>query len=183
MHRQKLLRLIEGYSARHPEEAAVVGEFREFVQTHENCFERSLEVGHITGSAWIVDQSGERTLLTHHRKLDLWLQLGGHADGEPDPHKVAMTEAEEESGLVDLGFVSESIFDLDIHTIPARKNEPEHLHLDVRFAIRHTGDGVYQVSEESHDLAWVPVAEIESFTEDKSVCRMAKKWLESGARV
>lgn len=179
MHRQQLLDLIRRYDLAWAEENSVTtARFRRFVAEHSDCFERSLAIGHVTGSAWIVDASGERVLLTHHRKLDKWLQLGGHADGNPDVFSVALREAVEESGLAEDEFepVSTGIFDLDIHTIPARRDEPEHEHFDVRIALRHTGEGIFEVSEESHDLAWVPIRELQNYTSEESMLRMGRKW-------
>ncbi|MFT5471131.1 MAG: 8-oxo-dGTP pyrophosphatase MutT (NUDIX family) [Verrucomicrobiales bacterium] len=179
MHREQLLSQLDQYSKTWTDENSGTTEpFRAFVQANEGCFERSLEIGHITGSAWVVDASGERVLLTHHRKLDRWLQLGGHADGDSDVFRVAVREAEEESGLRDFELVSTKIFDLDVHPIPARKNEAEHQHFDVRIALRYTGDKAFVVSDESHDLAWVPVCELETVTNEESMLRMARKWLE-----
>ncbi len=176
MHRDPLLRAIADYAARHPEEADVATRFLDFVRDHADCFERSLAVGHITGSAWIVDATGGRVLLTHHRKLDRWLQPGGHADGDPDVLAVAMREADEETGLDPLVPEFEGIFDLDVHPIPARREDPEHLHFDVRFALRHPGDGGFTVTEESHDLAWVPLNRLGDYTGEESIHRMARKW-------
>ncbi len=146
-----------------------------FVQENENCFERVLLKGHITGSAWVVDENSEQTLLTHHAKLDKWLQPGGHADGDHEVARVAMREAREETGLKQLFLVSEHIFDIDIHTIPERDAEPGHFHYDCRFLIRCVGDKTYRVSEESHDLAWIPLAEVEGLTREKSILRMVEK--------
>jgi len=178
MHRKPFLELLEKYESRHSEEADVVERFRSFVAENPDCFERSLQIGHITGSAWIISESGKETLLTHHRKLDIWVQTGGHADGECDVLAVAMKEAEEEAGLDSIEAVSSEIFDLDVHTIPARKSDPEHLHYDVRFAIRQTGKRDFVVSEESHDLAWVPLDELEKYTTEESMLRMRKKSLD-----
>jgi hypothetical protein len=93
-------------------EAAMAADMIQFVEQHADCAERSLQVGHLTGSAWIVDRERKRTLLTHHRKLNKWLQLGGHADGELNPLAVALREAREESGLTKLRVVDEAIFDV-----------------------------------------------------------------------
>lgn len=177
MHRRTLLDLLDSYANAWPGERDTVERFREFVATHSDCFERSLVVGHITGSAWIVDRSGTRVLLTHHRKLDRWLQPGGHADGDADVRAVALREACEESGLVDLEISGDAVFDLDIHAIPARGKDAEHLHYDVRFLIRATGAEDYIVSEESHDLAWVDLEELETFTDEASMLRMRDKSL------
>lgn len=178
MHRQLLLNLIAKYEETFPDESEqTTRRFREFVADNEDCFERTHAIGHVTGSCWIVDAAGERVLLTHHRKLEKWLQLGGHADGDPDVLQVALREAEEESGLDQIAPVTTEIFDLDIHKIPARKDEPEHEHFDVRFALRHTGDGVFEISEESLDLAWISIADLKTVTTEESMHRMARKWV------
>lgn len=176
MHRRKLLGLIDQYAGIHPEEANTIDRFREFVVANERCFERDLWAGHITGSAWVVDPELSDVLLTHHRKLDMWVQLGGHSDGESDTADVAFKEATEESGL-EVMFVDRAIFDLDIHEIPARKSDPAHYHYDVRFAFVAT-DRRYVVSDESHDLAWVPVTDLPQFSQEESLLRMRRKWLQ-----
>ena len=175
MHRRKLLKLIDKYADRHPDEMDVVERFQSFVNEHERCFERDCWDGHITGSAWLIDPDQSSILLTHHKKLGIWVQLGGHSDGDPDTPNVAFKEATEESGL-EVEFISDEIFDLDIHEIPARKSDPAHYHYDVRFAFV-AKSRTYTVSEESHDLSWIPIAELEGVTEEESMLRMQRKWL------
>jgi len=174
MHRQKLLTLIDDYATRHPEELAVVERFRTFIRQHERCFERDCWAGHITGSVWLVNGTGSHVLLTHHRKLGRWLQLGGHSDGEPDTLAAAKREAREESGL-EVDALDAGIFDLDVHEIPARKSDPAHYHYDVRFLFSARGETFY-VSDESLDLAWVPVHELDAYSTEESVLRMGRKW-------
>ncbi len=154
----------------------MVDRFLEFVEREPACFDRSTTEGHVTGSAWLVSPDDSTVLLTHHAKLNAWMQLGGHADGEHDVLKVAMTEAREESGITDIVPVSAEIFDVDIHRIPARKNDGEHFHFDVRYVLRamHTD---HIVSHESHDLAWVDPLKITDFTSERSMLRMAEKWI------
>jgi 8-oxo-dGTP pyrophosphatase MutT (NUDIX family) len=177
MHRSKLLGMLEKYAGRYPGEGATLERFVEFVQAHERCFERDCWAGHVTGSAWLVNADRDHVLLTHHKKLNRWLQVGGHSDGVTDPLAVAIREAEEESGLA-VAALDRGIFDIDVHEIPARKSDPAHLHFDVRFTLQtHNGDA-FQVSDESHDLAWVPVANLDDYTDEESVVRMARKWLE-----
>ena len=139
-----------------------------------DCFHRTCLPGHFTASAWIQNMTGSKALMTHHRKLGRWLQLGGHADGTPDLHSVALREAEEESGLSGFEFASDHIFDIDIHAIPPRKNEPEHLHFDVRFLLK-IDELPPIISKESLNLRWVPVQEIESLTTSESVLRLVRK--------
>jgi len=179
----ELSKALQDYCLRHPDEAAVVDQFRSLITNQPECFERgNFEPGHVTGSAWLVDGSGEHVLLTHHRKLDAWLQLGGHSDGDPDTAAVAGREAEEESGLA-VELISRDILDIDVHEIPARKSDPAHFHFDVRFAFVSRSGRDYVVSDESHDLAWVPVERLRQFTAETSILRMAKKWTELRAQV
>ena len=177
MHRRKLLSMIESYALQYPEETNTVARFVEFVNAHERCFERDCWAGHITGSAWVVDPERQDVLLTHHKKLDIWVQLGGHSDGEPDTAKVALNEALEEGG-VPVTFEQPQIFDLDIHEIPARKSDPAHFHYDVRFAFL-AAHRDFVVSEESNALAWVPIRGLAAYSEEESLLRMQRKWLET----
>src|ERR1700760_3033979 len=84
------------------------------------CAHRSLLHGHLTGSSWILNESRTHALMTHHRQLNRWLQLGGHADGDLDLQRVATREAQEESGLKSVRCVSSIPYDVDVHTIPAK---------------------------------------------------------------
>lgn len=167
------------YAARWPGESAVVDEFRALLEDAHDPFVRQREAGHFTGSAWLVDRRGERVLLTHHRKLDRWLQLGGHADGDRDLAGVALKEAEEESGLTGLR-VEPAIFDLDRHWIPARADVPGHWHYDARYVVHAGDDEDFVVSDESHALAWRDIAPIAQGADeaDDSMRRMAAKWLQ-----
>lgn len=170
----------DDYGRRNGEQGDLVEVFRAFVSTHADAASRELAVGHLTGSAWLVSADGRRVLLTHHRKLDRWLQLGGHADGDTNLAAVALREAEEESGLHGL-VVEPAIFDLDRHRIPARGDEPEHWHYDVRFVVRATASEDFVVSEESHALAWREIAALAGdVVMDESLRRMARKWVARG---
>ena len=175
MHRQTLVNLISEYASRHPAELETIGRFQRLLDEQEDCFERNCWVGHITGSAWLVNPAGTHVLLTHHKKLERWLQLGGHSDGDPDTLRVALKEAREESGL-EVVALTETVFDLDVHEIPARKKDPAHHHFDVRFALIADHEQ-FAVSDESLELAWVPVDGLEAYSREESVLRMARKWI------
>jgi 8-oxo-dGTP pyrophosphatase MutT (NUDIX family) len=179
MHRTAVLKLLRAHAARalDPHEAAMTADTIRFVEVHPDCFLRSQLSGHLTGSAWIVDAARTRTLLTHHRKLDKWLQLGGHADGDPDLQAVALREAKEESGLTRLRPVAAEIFDCDRHLIPARKTEPAHWHYDLRFMIEADPREPLAVSDESHDLAWVEITRVNALNPEESMARMVRKTL------
>ena len=174
MHRRKLLEGLRIYLQKNPEELELVDRFDSFISDNVDCFDRSNLEGHVTGSAWLVSPDGRQALLTHHKKLGRWLQLGGHSDGESDTLLVSKREAEEESSLK-VEPLDETIFDIDIHLIPDGPTEKAHLHYDCRFLIRSVGKDQYVVSEESKDLAWVYLKDLPKYTSDPSISRMALK--------
>ena len=173
---------LDRYRARWPAEAATVDLFLALLAEGGEAFRRERLAGHFTASAWVVAADGARTLLTHHRKLGLWLQPGGHADGDTELPRAALKEAEEETGLPGLRIES-GIFDLDRHWIPEHKGVPAHWHYDVRYVVRAGADEAFVVSEESHALAWRDIAELaQEEAADASVRRMAQKWLSRRGR-
>ena len=118
-------------------------------------------------------------LLTLHRKLKRWMQTGGHADGDPQPLRVAIREAEEESGIVGISPVSCDIFDIDIHLIPANpaKNEPAHYHYDIRYLLQAPHEN-FIISEESDALGWWEESDFDqqAASLDSSIQRMAWRY-------
>ena len=173
MNRKDLIQSLENYSSPYPEEQHFRNQFLELL-TAANAFQRTHLPGHITGSAWIVSDDASKALLVHHAKLNKWVQPGGHADGDENILAVALREAEEETGLSNFKIES-SIFDIDIHTIPARNDFPEHQHYDIRFLLRANEDEPVLVSEESHDVKWIPMDQLKNYTTERSVLRMREK--------
>lgn len=171
------------YRRRWPDESTAVDRFMALLGLDEDPFVRERLAGHFTASAWLVSRDGLRTLLTHHRKLDRWLQLGGHADGDRELDRVALREAWEESGLPRLRLEDAAIFDLDRHRIPEHGGVPSHWHYDVRYVVRAGDDEAFTVSDESHALAWRDIAALAVDQHaDASVRRMANKWLQRAAK-
>ncbi len=186
VHRKPLLELLDRYEAWHPGEGACVARVRALVHAHPDCFERRCVPGHVTGSAFVASADLARVLLVHHRKLDRWLQPGGHADGESDVAQVALREATEETGLAGLRFLgpdgtpaaheAPAPFDLDVHEIPARPGEPAHDHHDVRFLlVAAPGAEEARASAESHAVRWFPIEALGALGVDEGVLRMARK--------
>ena len=173
--RSTLLAELRAYVPADARERAMRDRLAAFIASQPRAFERALTIGHVTASAWIVNAARTHVLLTHHRKLGKWLQLGGHVDGDPDVRTSALREAREESGLRSLRVASAAIYDVDIHAIPARGSEPAHEHLDVRFAFEADSTEPFTVSDESHDLAWVALGSLAEYGADESVLRLARK--------
>ena len=146
--------------------------------TYKNCFERSLLHGHFTASVWVINESKDKALFTH-REIQLLVALV-YADGNEDLRIVAMQECQEESGLSDFQFLSDRIFDIDIHTIPELKGVPEHDHYDVRFIFKAKESDLLTISEESHDVAWIPFSHIAKKTgSNDSILRMLNKTIKN----
>jgi 8-oxo-dGTP pyrophosphatase MutT (NUDIX family) len=175
MNRKALLSELAAFRPGSGREAVMVRRTRRFIESYADCFERSQQLGHVTGSAWVIDLGREYVLLTHHMKLDRWLQLGGHADGDPDVLAVALREAMEETGLDTIRPLSRSIFDVDVHSIPSRDGEPAHFHYDIRFVFEAERTLPLRKSAESKALSWVKLSEVSRLTREESVMRMVVK--------
>ena len=165
--------ILRSYQPWSEEQATVRDRILAFTGQHADAAERSCVPGHLTASALVLDLEGRRGLFTHHRKLGLWLQLGGHCDGETNLVRAALLEAIEESGIPGLVIDPEPI-DVDIHTIPARKSDPEHLHLDTRFLVWALPGAVEVCSEESLELRWIELDQLDQLDTDDSVRRLAR---------
>ena len=160
-----------------PDGDADVERFREqmrtFVQSHPDALHRTCLDGHFTASALIVHADGVRVLLMHHTKLQRWLQPGGHVDGDGDLARAALREAWEETGMKGL-LIEQSPIDLDVHRIPARGEEPEHDHLDVRFLVRAPHGAKISANHESTDMRWFGFDEVADLGLDTGLHRMLR---------
>lgn len=167
--------LLSLYKSKHPEESQIVNSFDEFLSSSPHVFERSHPPGHLTGSCMLLDPTHQSALMTYHKKLLRWLQLGGHADSEQNLYEVCMNEAREESGIDNIEILYLEILDLDCHSIPARELEPSHFHYDVRFLL-HAPHTEFKISEESLELAWVSLGD-KKWEQEASLKRLRNKTL------
>lgn len=156
-------------------EAAHQSAMHTFIKQHPDFFRRTLTIGHVTGSAWIITPARSHALLLHHRKLDRWLQPGGHIEQESDVLTSALREAREETGIDNLRVLDHTLFDLDIHTIPANHKEAEHQHYDIRYIFEADFDATPAASDESNDVRWFRLDEIAAMNNDPSIRRMVEK--------
>jgi 8-oxo-dGTP pyrophosphatase MutT (NUDIX family) len=179
MHLSDLHAQLAAFHTDYPEEAQFLHNTRLFVAlAADTCWQRSHLAGHLTASAWVLSADRSAALLLHHRKLDRWLQPGGHVD-DTDASLLDATRREvaEECGLTDLALLYEGIFDLDVHPIPAKGAEPAHWHYDVRFLLG-VKNGLEKTERnllETKGLEWVSLPSLCSADTPQSLRRMALK--------
>jgi 8-oxo-dGTP pyrophosphatase MutT (NUDIX family) len=179
MTRNHLLAELFAYKASSQREQDHLRKTISLLEREPDCFLRSCAEGHVTASAWVVSPDFQKVLLMHHRKLDKWLQPGGHADGDTNLAGVALREAHEESGLTSLRLLRTDIFDVDMHPIPARGAEKEHFHYDVRYLLSANPQEPLAPNGESKGFAWILLQEVEAITAaNPSILRMVNKTMQ-----
>lgn len=176
-HQQLLAAELRNYRGVDGVEEAFRSRMLELVEGDPLFWHRDTLPGHITASAYIVAPTLDRMLLHFHRKLDRWLQVGGHDDGERHPALAVVREVAEESGLQQFDFYGEPvIFDLDIHPIPAKGNMPGHDHLDVRYLmIADPEQPLRPADGESQQLEWFTLEEADLRMNEAGASRVVNK--------
>jgi len=176
MRAEQLNQLLTGHAPACDEEAVYQSRMLELLGSSGDPFSRDhFQPGHFTASGFILSPDGQAVLLIHHRKLDRWLQPGGHVDPEDtDLFAAACREVHEEVGIGEVSAAVQGIFDLDIHPIPARKTEPAHEHFDVRFLLRTESMNIVR-NDETHDAAWTPLDELSRLMTDPQEQRVIRK--------
>lgn len=177
MHRRPLLEQLARYRSTRPgydhDDSQRLRQLVEFVEATPECFHRH-PPGHLTASAVILDPTLSYLALTHHAKLDMWIQLGGHCDGHPDPLEVARREAAEEAGLTCLELLEPVPFDVDVLPVPAQPEVPFHWHYDLRYLF--TSPRVELVkTEESKDLGWFSLNAAAQLASEPTMQRLLAK--------
>ncbi|MEU9061488.1 NUDIX hydrolase [Streptomyces sp. NPDC048430] len=149
--------VLKGYDDGDTEQTALRRTYLDHLAGHPDGMWKACGAGHLTASALVVDPERGRVLLTLHRKLRMWLQMGGHCEPQDTTlEAAALREATEESGIPGLTLLPGGPVRLDRHPIPA----PCHWHLDVQYAATASAGAVERISEESLDLRWFPYDEV-----------------------
>ncbi|MEB4211601.1 NUDIX domain-containing protein [Mycobacterium sp. 94-17] len=135
-----------------------------FVLARDDACLRECVPGHVTASALVLDHSGERVLLTLHRRLRRWVQLGGHCDDDDDSVvAAALREATEESGIDGLR-LDPRLVAVHVHPVTCSLGVPTR-HLDLQFVAHAPPGAQIAISEESEDLRWWPTGALPDGTD------------------
>jgi 8-oxo-dGTP pyrophosphatase MutT (NUDIX family) len=160
------------YLQKYPNEELIITKCLDLLQkTDINVFDRkTFSPGHFTTSSILLSPDCNEVLLTHHKFLNKWLQLGGHFESDDSLLNSAIREAIEESGIYDIFALGTNIFDVDIHEIPENKdkNEPSHLHYDIRYLLQAKNKN-FLISSESNDLKWFTFQEIKNSSNEDMI--------------
>ena len=174
-----LASLLAGFAPSDDKERLDLAEMRRFAGSLAEPFSRGQWPAHFTGSAVVVTPDGMQVCLVMHAKLQRWLQPGGHADPADEGlmERTALREAREETGCeVRLHPDAPAPFDVDVHVIPARKEDPEHRHLDVRYlVIAANPEALAHDPNESHGAQWLGWDEAIARADEAPLKRMLEK--------
>ncbi len=174
-----LISLLNQHTPADEKEARDLTAMRSFALSLEQPFSPSQRPAHFTGSAMVIDLQGQRVCMVLHAKLHRWLQPGGHSNPEDagDLVRTALREAVEETGLaVRLAPGAPVPFDVDVHEIPARKEEPTHSHLDLRcLCVADDATQLKHDPSESHGAQWLSFEKALALADDPSLKRMIRK--------
>lgn len=176
MTQKELIQQLKSYRAWDADESAAQRKTLNFLRYTTHHFSRNNAIGHVTGSAWLVDFYEKNFLLVFHRKVGLWLQCGGHAETETDPLEIALRETREESGIEPIIPIKKEIFDIDIYRFTGRGRFPAHNHYDICYLLKVTQPDVpLKLSHESVAIRWFSVAP--SPQQPQFLGRRYKKWM------
>jgi 8-oxo-dGTP pyrophosphatase MutT (NUDIX family) len=148
----------------------------------DDLLTRDNQIVHVTSSGFVVNNDRDRVLMVHHNIFNSWSLIGGHADGKEDLLPVAIDEAQEETGVKNINPLNNDIFSLDILPVLGhiRKGEyvSSHLHISITYLFEaDESDRLLIKADENSDVQWIPIREIESYSNEPHMKKVYKKML------
>lgn len=179
-NKKDLIDLLESYYNKwkfSPEEESFINDTKNFVLKNENYKFRTNLKWHITNSAWVLDESFNHALLIHHRKLDKWFQPWWHCEEyDLTIQDGSLREVLEETWVKKVNLKNLEIFDIDVHKIPEKWNEPEHIHYDIRFLCISNDFNLDNLDlNEVKNARWISLNELEKTQQSPAIKRMILK--------
>lgn len=168
---EKIIGDLKKYTPVNEQEEKDVSAMLGFLEGGHSCFSRENIAGHMTASAWIVNKERTKTLFCYHNLYDSWSWIGGHADGETDLLKVALKEAEEETGVKAVP-VNGEIFSVEILTVSGHIKKGEyvssHLHYNITYLLEADENAPLKIApDENSALKWLYFDEIKKASTEK----------------
>lgn len=156
---------IENYKPYNEQEEKDKQTMLQYINTFDDVLTRNNEFGHFTASSWVVNKERTKVLMIYHNIYKTWAWTGGHSDGEEDLLKVALKEAEEETGIKNFKLLSDGIYSIEILGVSAHekrgKRVATHLHLDCCFLLEADEKDVIRIKEdENSGIEWVNIEDV-----------------------
>lgn len=152
-----------------------------FLEKNDDAFLRENLTAHMTASAWIVNETFDKTLLIYHNIYGSWAWTGGHADGEKDLLSVALREAKEETGIEHIRPHTGDIFSVEIITVDGHEKRgayvPSHLHMNVTYLLIADEKDILRIKEdENSGVKWFSADDVKTAsTEEWMINRVYDK--------
>ena len=159
-----------------------------YLERFSDLLTRENEMAHFTASCWIVNPARDKVLLAYHNLYQSWAWLGGHADGDGDLRRVALREAQEESGLTQARILGEGIFSLEILGVNGHVRRGRyvgtHLHLNVTYLMEADDRlPIRAKPDENSAVRWMPVGEVLQAVSEPEMRVVYRKLMERAAEV
>ncbi len=160
-NKEVIMNLLKNHNYIDDKEKESVEKTLDFIENNDIIIGKENEKGHITASAFIINEKRTHMLLIYHKKCQLWLQPGGHLEKNESPLDGAIREMIEETGINSYKLLDNKMFDCDVHEFVDVKNNDRHIHYDLKFIVEASDVSEITIQEEEVDaIKWFPFDEL-----------------------